>query len=95
MLDADAARLLRRFLARSARGCGTRLAEAGATTPARVGLGHASLSKVERYTKAAERKRLAGQGMPKLIEADGDNRPERKWIKTHKVLKTHDKQRQI
>jgi integrase len=54
--------------------CGTRLAEAGATTPARVGLGHASLSEVNRYTKAAERNRLAGQGMPKLIDADGDKR---------------------
>jgi hypothetical protein len=26
------------------------------------------LSEVERYTKAAERKRLAGQGIAKLIE---------------------------
>jgi hypothetical protein len=31
-------------------------------------LGHASLSEVERYTKAADRKRLAREGMAKLVE---------------------------
>ena len=49
--------------------CGTRLAEAGATTHQIAAVpGHASLSEVERYTKAAERKRLAGRGIAKLIE---------------------------
>jgi integrase len=46
-----------------------RLAEAGATTHQIAAItGHASLREVERYTEAAERKRLAGQGMAKLIE---------------------------
>ena len=30
--------------------------------------GHASLSEVERYTEAANRKRLAQEGMKRLIE---------------------------
>ena len=46
-----------------------RLAEIGCSTPQIAAiLGHASLSEVERYTKAADRKRMAREAMAKLIE---------------------------
>jgi integrase len=48
---------------------GRRLAEMGCSTNQIAAiLGHASLSEVERYTKAADRKRMAREGMAKLIE---------------------------
>jgi site-specific recombinase XerD len=48
---------------------GRRLAEIGCTAHMIASiLGHASLSEVERYTKAANRKLLAREGMAKLIE---------------------------
>lgn len=46
-----------------------RLAEMGCTTHQIAAVtGHASLSEVERYTEAANRKRLAQEGMKRLIE---------------------------
>ena len=46
-----------------------RLAEIGCSAPQIAAiLGHASLSEVERYTKAANRKRMAREAMAKLIE---------------------------
>jgi integrase len=48
---------------------GRRLAEIGCSAHQIAAiLGHASLSEVERYTKAADRKRPAREGMMKLIE---------------------------
>jgi integrase len=48
---------------------GRRLAEMGCSAHQIAAiLGHASLSEVERYTKAADRKRLAREGMAKLVE---------------------------
>jgi len=49
--------------------CGVRLAEAGASANEIASvLGHSTLSEVARYTKAAERKRLADQAMGKLLK---------------------------
>ena len=46
-----------------------RLAEIGCTTNQIASItGHASLSEVQRYTKAADRKRMAREAMKKLIE---------------------------
>lgn len=48
---------------------GRRLAEIGCTAHQIASiLGHASLSEVQRYTKAADRKRLAREAMAKLVE---------------------------
>ncbi|MGA7387172.1 MAG: tyrosine-type recombinase/integrase [Pseudolabrys sp.] len=48
---------------------GRRLAEMGCSTNQIAAiLGHASLSEVQRYTKAADRKRMAREAMAKLIE---------------------------
>jgi integrase len=50
--------------------CARRLAEIGCSTHEISAItGHASLAEVERYTKAAERKRLARQAMKKLVES--------------------------
>ena len=47
--------------------CATVLAEAGATTHEIAAVtGHQSLEEIERYTRAAERKRLADQAMKKF-----------------------------
>jgi integrase len=47
-----------------------RLAEIGATTNHIAAItGHASLAEVDRYTKAANRKRMAREAMTKLIES--------------------------
>jgi integrase len=49
--------------------CARRLAEIGCTTHQIASItGHASLKEVERYTKAANRKRMAGEAMKKLTE---------------------------
>ena len=49
--------------------CAVRLAEAGATAHEIMSvLGHATLAECERYTEAAERKRLADQAMGKLLK---------------------------
>jgi integrase len=46
-----------------------RLAEIGCSAHQTAAItGHASLSEVERYTKAADRKRLAREAMAKLVE---------------------------
>jgi len=48
---------------------GRRLAEIGCSANQIAAiLGHASLSEVQRYTKAADRKRMAREAMAKLIE---------------------------
>jgi integrase len=50
-----------------------RLAEIGCTAHQIAAItGHASLSEVQRYTKAADRKRMAREAMAKLIEKDGE-----------------------
>ena len=47
-----------------------RLAELGCSTHQIAAItGHATLSEVQRYTRAADRKRLAQEAMKKLIEA--------------------------
>jgi integrase len=49
--------------------CARRLAELGCSVHEIASItGHASLAEVERYTKAASRKRLAGSAMRKLVE---------------------------
>ena len=49
--------------------CARRLAEIGCTAHQIAAItGHATLNEVTRYTKAADRKRLAREGMAKLIE---------------------------
>ncbi|HKD25938.1 MAG TPA: tyrosine-type recombinase/integrase [Xanthobacteraceae bacterium] len=49
--------------------CARRLAELGCSAHEIASItGHASLGEVERYTKAANRKRLAGSAMQKLVE---------------------------
>ena len=45
-----------------------RLAEIGCSANQITITGHASLSEVQRYTKAADRKRMAREAMKKLIE---------------------------
>jgi integrase len=52
------------------KGCARRLAEIGCSAHEIAAItGHASLAEVERYTKAANRKRLAKSAMTKLVEA--------------------------
>jgi integrase len=54
------------------KGAARRLAEIGCSTHEIAAItGHASLAEIERYTKAANRKRLARSAMKKLIEGDG------------------------
>jgi integrase len=49
-----------------------RLAEIGCSAHEIAAItGHASLAEVQRYTKAADRKRLAQSAMAKLIEGEG------------------------
>jgi integrase len=51
-----------------------RLAEIGCSTHEIAAItGHATLSEVDRYTKAASRKRLAKSAMAKLIESDREH----------------------
>jgi integrase len=48
-----------------------RLAEAGCTAHEIASItGHASLSEVERYTRAADRKRMAREAMKKVIKSE-------------------------
>jgi integrase len=50
--------------------CARRLAELGCTEHEIASItGHASIAEVQRYTKAANRKRLAGSAMRKLVES--------------------------
>ena len=52
---------------------GRRLAEAGCTEKQIAAyLGHESLREVERYTKAADRKRLAGQAMERQLRSESE-----------------------
>jgi integrase len=49
--------------------CAGRVAELGCTEHEIASItGHASIAVVQRYTKAANRKRLAGSAMQKLVE---------------------------
>jgi len=51
--------------------CARRLAEIGCTAHEIASItGHASLAEVERYTRAADRKRLAGSAMRKLVQGE-------------------------
>jgi integrase len=62
-------RLLRHIGARRQEGDGAVLAEIGCTEHEIAAItGHASIAEVQRYTKAADRKRLARSAMAKLIE---------------------------
>ena len=50
-----------------------RLAEIGCSANQIAAItGHASISEVQRYTKAADRKRMAREAMAKLVEAEGE-----------------------
>jgi len=65
-----------------------RLAEAGNTAHELMGIsGHRTLSEVQRYTAAADRKKLAGSGIRKKIEKENADecQPSGAKVPTHKV----------
>ena len=62
-------RLSRRVGAWAAQGTARRLAEIGCSAFQIASItGHATLTEVQRYTKAADRKRMAREAMAKLVE---------------------------